>query len=432
MQLMKNKKARILFEPISTGLGHIIRCLSIAKALGKENFDIAFAVKKERCNFVKSAGFDRVYPLSEEEDKPDFFQKIQSFSKPTYIEQCIAEELKIADDFKPNLIISDGRYTTGISSRGAKIKWISVVLAIQIPSGIKAATEPVYRAIGSNRKAFESWLGMVFLPEVKSILSSMGADIFLAVAEKKAKNFHPFLEKFKLPLVNSVYDLLLSPELSFIPSIPSISVVPELPPNTYYIGPQPVSQYVGPILSNNDYNLSHFGLDLDDEKPVVYVTFGGIAGVIRNRLENVYEVILEALGNSDVQVVIANPDLRLKKLPRNIQVTSYVPSNLILRSKNAILLCHGGLGTLMENLAYGNISIALPFSIEQLCNAERIKELGAGIWAYPNQLNPDNLRKMIDEIKNNIWYKEQARRIQQDIATYQGAEVTVKLLKEHL
>ena len=231
---MESKRAKILFEPISTGLGHIIRCLSIANELKRENFNIAFAVKKERCNFIKSAGFDKVYPLIEEEDKPDFFQKIQSFSKPSYIEQCIAEELKIIDDFKPNLIISDGRYTTGISARASKIKWISVVLAIQIPSGIKAAAEPLYKVRNSNKKAFESWLQMIFPHGVKPMLASMGPDTFLAIAEKNARNFHPFLEKFKLPLVNSVYDLLLSPELSFIPSTPSISVVPELPINTYY------------------------------------------------------------------------------------------------------------------------------------------------------------------------------------------------------
>ncbi|HUW23547.1 MAG TPA: nucleotide disphospho-sugar-binding domain-containing protein [bacterium] len=429
---MKGKKTRILFEPISTGLGHIIRCLSIANELKSENFNITFAVKKERCDFIKSAGFDKVYPLTEEEDKPDFFQKIQSFSKPGYIEQCIAEELKIIDDFKPNLIISDGRYTTGISARATKIKWISIVLAIQIPSGIKAAAEPLYKVRDSNKKALESWLQIIFPHGVKPMLASMGPDTFLAIAEKNARNFHPFLEKFKLPLVNSVYDLLLSPELSFIPSTPSISVVPELPINTYYIGPQPASQYVGPIFSNSDYNLSHFDLEIDDERPVIYVTFGGMAGVVRDRVGKVYEIILQVLGNTDVQVVIANPDLRLKNLPENIQITPYVPSNLILRLKNVILLCHGGLGTLMENLAYGNASIALPFSIEQLSNAERIKELGAGMWMYPNQIEPSNICAMVDEIKNNPRYKEGARKVQQDIAAYQGAGLAVKLLKGHL
>jgi UDP:flavonoid glycosyltransferase YjiC (YdhE family) len=429
---MKNKKIKILFEPISTGLGHIIRCLSIANELGGENFDIAFAVKKDRYDFIKSAGFDKVYPLIEEEDKPDFFQKIQNFSKPSYIEQCIAEELKIIDDFKPELIISDGRYTTGISARASKIRWISVILAIQIPSGIKAAAEPLYKVRNSNKKAFELWLEMIFPPEVKPMLANMGPDTFLAIAEKNATNFQPFLEKFKLPLINSIYDLLLSPELSFIPSIPSISVVPKLPPNTYYIGPQPASQYVGPILSNSEYNLSHFGLEIDNGRPVVYVTFGGMAGVVRDRVGKVYEIILEALGNTDVQVVIANPDLRLKYLPENIQITPYVPSSLMLRLKNVILLCHGGLGTLMENLAYGNVSMALPFSLEQLCNAQRIKELGAGMWMYPNQIEPNKIRAMIEEAINNPKYKEGVRGLEQEIATYQGAAVAVKLLKEHL
>ncbi|MFW9971581.1 MAG: nucleotide disphospho-sugar-binding domain-containing protein [Candidatus Odinarchaeota archaeon] len=429
---MKGKKTRILFEPISTGLGHIIRCLSIANDLVGENFDIAFAVKKDRCDFIKSAGFDKVYPLIEEEDKPDFFQKIQSFSKPSYVEQCIDEEVKIIDDFRPNLIISDGRYTTGISARASEIKWISVILAIQIPSGIKTAAESLYKVRDSNKKALESWLQMIFPPEVKPMLANMGPDTFLAIAEKNATNFHPFLEKLKLPLVNSVYDLLLSPELSFIPSIPSISVLPELPPNTYYIGPQPASQYVGPVLSNSDYNLLHFDLEIDDERPVIYVTFGGMAGVVRDRLGKVYDVILEGLWNTDVQVVIANPDLRLKNLSENIQITPYVPSNLILRLKNAILLCHGGLGTLMENLAYGNTSIALPFSIEQLGNAVKIEELGAGMWMYPNQIKPSDIHEMVNEITNNPRYKEGARKVQRDIAAYQGAGLAVKLLKEYL
>jgi len=42
---MKNKDIRILFEPASCGLSHVMRCLALAGGLRKEGFKVGFALK---------------------------------------------------------------------------------------------------------------------------------------------------------------------------------------------------------------------------------------------------------------------------------------------------------------------------------------------------------------------------------------------------
>jgi UDP:flavonoid glycosyltransferase YjiC (YdhE family) len=51
----------------------------------------------------------------------------------------------------------------------------------------------------------------------------------------------------------------------------------------------------------------------------------------------------------------------------------------------AVVVHHGGIGTVASALAAGTPQLIIPFAFDQLDNASRVKRLGAGNWLKRNQ-----------------------------------------------
>jgi hypothetical protein len=122
----------------------------------------------------------------------------------------------------------------------------------------------------------------------------------------------------------------------------------------------------------------------DPDVPLVYVTFGSVAGSLPP-FAGVFREALDALADLDVRVLMTvgrklDPQ-GLGPVPANAHVAQWVPQEAVLAHAAAVL-GHGGFGTTMGALAAGVPQAIAPlFSFDQAVNGDHVAAVGAGLTA---------------------------------------------------
>ena len=120
----------------------------------------------------------------------------------------------------------------------------------------------------------------------------------------------------------------------------------------------------------------------DPDRPLLYVTFGSVAGSIPP-FAGVFREALDALADLDVCALMTvgrnvDPD-GLGPVPANTEVRRWVPQADVL-AHAAAMIGHGGFGTTMGALAAGVPQVVVPlFSFDQLVNGDHVAAVGAGL-----------------------------------------------------
>ena len=120
----------------------------------------------------------------------------------------------------------------------------------------------------------------------------------------------------------------------------------------------------------------------DGADPIVYVTFGSVAGGT-DLFPGLYRAVLDALADMAVRVLAtvgeAGDPAELEPLPGNVRVERWVPQARVLPHAAAVV-CHGGYGSMLGALVHGVPLVVAPlFSVDQWRNARRVAALGAGV-----------------------------------------------------
>ena len=123
------------------------------------------------------------------------------------------------------------------------------------------------------------------------------------------------------------------------------------------------------------------------DQPLVYVTFGSVAGQFPQALP-AYGVALSAVAGLPVRVLLTvGRDLDLGALPDtpgNVHVEPWVPQQDVLAHASAAVV-HGGSGSTLGALAFGVPLVVIPLFADQPYNARRVHEVGAGIAVEPDR-----------------------------------------------
>ncbi len=95
----------------------------------------------------------------------------------------------------------------------------------------------------------------------------------------------------------------------------------------------------------------------------------------------------------------------------------------------AVLVCHGGSGTVLGGLAAGVPQVVVPFGADQPENAKRIAAIGAGLAL----INPeaDVLAAVIQRVLANDAFRRAARAVAIDMATLPTVDDAVDSLLKY-
>lgn len=102
------------------------------------------------------------------------------------------------------------------------------------------------------------------------------------------------------------------------------------------------------------------------------------------------------------------------RVPDAVEVLAFADHDRLL-SECALVVSHGGLGTVLRALAHGVPLLILPLGRDQAVNASRVEALGAGI-ALPADAAPQRIRAALGTLRSDASFRAAAARAAARIA----------------
>jgi len=384
---------RVYFAPCGIGLGHVGRCIPIAKKLLKRKAQVLFStyregisyLQKEKLPFVKAPpiGFqvkpDGTIDFRQTAVNPGPF--LASF---TLLEQINAEVESIGK-FNPDVVVSDSRISPLLAARILRIPRICILNQFQ-----------------------------VIIPRRRR---------FLRLAR--------FADSVTLTLIGKMWtsgNLLLIPDL---PKPYTICAGNLNIPKSY----KKRVKLIGPILPTRpehlpDEKVLRKKLQLPKEKPVLFVSLSGpvrekafLIGILRKILLGFpedYEIVM-SLGYPNTD---SNPT-RYK----NVTIYKWIPNRFEYLKTCDLVIGRAGHGTLTQCLCYGKpmILVPTPNHTEQLSNAKQADDLGIAKIIPQEKLNMERLLKNVRQMLKATVQKR-LREIQREVLKYDGLRTAVETI----
>lgn len=155
------------------------------------------------------------------------------------------------------------------------------------------------------------------------------------------------------------------------------------------------------------------------DRTLIYISLGTVLKGAVSFFQN----CVEAFRGEQVDVIISvgkQFDMRkLKNVPENVKIYSYVPQIEVLKQAD-VFVTHGGMNSVSEALVYGVPMVVIPFVTDQPVNAECIEKLGVGKRLDYAKAESKTLKDMVYSVINHDEIKENMRKVQQMIAEAPG------------
>lgn len=346
---------------------------------------------------IKAAGLEFVTFGSREEfdrisENPDIwkpfkgtrmvFEAAMGAVKPVY--DAILQATKRHPDHGVTLVSPGTNFGARLARETLKAPLITVHL--QPISVLSASDFPVFH----HRLA---WLRQLPLPFRKALMRMPNPIDWMA-----RSRLRPMCEELKVSLPRSVVqEWWHSPDANLM-LFPKEFAAPQAD------WPVNVFQHVFPLedLAKEQPLAPELSRFLDGGSPPVLFTPG-----TGNRHARAYfETALEACMGMGQRAIFATrhlPDVPAK-LPASVIALEYVPFSHVL-PRCAVLVHHGGIGTMSQALAAGIPQLIMPLAHDQPDNAQRILEQGLGDFLPPSRFTAPNLRKKLSCLLTNAQMK---------------------------
>ncbi len=226
------------------------------------------------------------------------------------------------------------------------------------------------------------------------------------------------------PLASTFFELVGQMPLHLVASSPEYDYARrDLPPSVHYLGS---CVYDPPAVSTE----KPWAEKLSSGQPVVYVT----EGTCQVRRPLLLRAAAEGLGGLPLQVIMTTGHQRdpgsldLGPLASNILVESWVVQSELL-PKCKVVVTNGGSGTVRAALARGIPLVVVPMEWDQLENAQRIVEAGAGLRISPRRCTAKRLRAAVRRVLAEPAFTENAKRIAASFSRYEEGHEAARLLE---
>jgi UDP:flavonoid glycosyltransferase YjiC (YdhE family) len=162
--------------------------------------------------------------------------------------------------------------------------------------------------------------------------------------------------------------------------------------------------------------------------PLIYITFGTVATTVPEA-QQIYRTAIEAVADLPVRVLLTTGrgfDLgTLGTVPANVQVEAWVPQAAVL-PHTAVMVCHGGSGTVLGGLAAGIPQVVVPLGADQPLNAQSIAAIGAGLTL--NKPDAATLRAAIERVFRDSRFRDAARATSHEMSALPSIDVAADAL----
>ncbi|TEU06976.1 hypothetical protein E3I90_01205 [Candidatus Bathyarchaeota archaeon] len=387
---------RVQFSPCGIGLGHVGRCLPIARKLEERGAQVLFSTYKDGTRYVQQERFQVVeVPPIEFVVKPDgtvdFKQSLVSIgpflSSFTLLKQVEAE-IDIMKAFKPDVVVSDSRASPLIAAKLLGIPDICILNQFQIIVPRRTRFLRLARLADAGTLAI---IGKLWT-SVKRVL----------------------IPDYPQPYTLSAGNLRI--------------------PNGY----QKRVRLIGPIIPVRPNELPsqkqiRKKLGLSENKPVIFAPISGpvkerayFTGVLR-------QIFREFPDDYQIVMSLGYPNASTEPIRKgNVIVYEWMPNRFEYLKACDLVVARAGHGTLAQSICYGKpiILVPTPSHTEQLNNAGRAVELGIAEMIEQDNLNKQTLLRAVQKLLRDKRFKDRMRQIQEEVIGLDGIETAVQNIME--
>lgn len=383
------KRLRLLFAPLGHFLSHRSRCLAVAEEMHARGHEVALVCVPGEEALIAGRGL-RAYPAYAMTPStilafgaPAAFQR--RFHANGWedlivhhrfgVEQMVADDLAIYEDFQPDGVVWDGRPTSPVTAclQGlVAIGLNNLSMPFEDPRGDASEERPA-----TVQAAFQRELAQVLAPRIQ------------ASAVHARFNRH----------------------LSWI--VPGLPVT-ENPAKLGLLG-DPVHTYVGPLHWRGWDVQPGPGERAVDGRPLALVTLGSTFP-----FPHVALAAAQALHGDGFDVILNMEALEsADDLPAGVRVCPRLNLRACL-AQAELVVHHAGHGTTMEALRAGVPAVMLPFNGDQIDIARRMARLSCGVVleGYPGDVGVRAIRAAVATLRGDSRYREQAGRFRDELARW--------------
>ncbi|MGZ4852732.1 MAG: glycosyltransferase [Halobacteriota archaeon] len=315
---------------------------------------------------------------------------IRSLYSKTVLEKFVADELRLYEAIRPDLVVAYGRWSTTIS---APVFGVPCATLIDAYWSRRAKRErfpmpdhPLVRLLGT--------------PVVEKHLFPI---VLRALLRYFAAPVNKLRRKYGLPELGDELDVVTWGDRVLFPDDPLITPLTHQAPHEIFLGP---------VLWSPQTPLPAFWDELGLDRPMVYVTLGSTGTV------KAVPPVLEALSGMDVDVVFSTATRATpKNVPRNVRVVDMIPGDLAAR-KAAVVVCNGGASTGYQALAEGTPIVGIPSSIDQFLAATAMRDAGAGVFIRADRVTAAGVRVAVERVMREASFEQMAQRAAASFACF--------------
>jgi UDP:flavonoid glycosyltransferase YjiC (YdhE family) len=193
--------------------------------------------------------------------------------------------------------------------------------------------------------------------------------------------------------------------------------------------------YIGASLYTRRQEAPFDWKSINREKPIIYCTLGTTSMIYEHR-KNLYQAVIEVIRQRpDLQLILQVGDEGeiegFRPLPKNIFVYRWVPHMQVL-PHTAIMICHGGLGTVREAVYFGVPLIVFPAERDDPGNSARVVFHHLGLRGNIKRVNARKIHSLIDRLSNDGFIHRSVKRMQQVFREQEDCRRGVEFIEEFL
>lgn len=210
----------------------------------------------------------------------------------------------------------------------------------------------------------------------------------------------------------------LSPSLQISQMVPSLDFPRKALPLGFH--------YSGPF---HRAATGTFELPPGDDRPLVYCTLGTLQG----SRAAIFRKVARACEALDLRLLISQGNrggLKPGDLAGNPLIHDWVPQEAVLAHAD-LVVCHGGMNTVLDPLARGLPLVVMPLAFEQSAIAARLDHVGVA-RAVSRSTSARRLAEAIDEAMTRPSFRERAQAVRLEIGESGGAAQAAGLIETAL
>ena len=172
-----------------------------------------------------------------------------------------------------------------------------------------------------------------------------------------------------------------------------------------------------------------FELPPGDGRPLVYCTLGTLQG----SRAGIFRKVARACADLDLRLLISQGRLgRLGTgdLPGDPLVLDWVPQEAVIAQAD-LVVCHGGMNTVLEPLAAGVPMVVMPLAFEQAAIGARLERAGVAA-VLGHRASPARLARAIERVRSKRSFRDRAEAMAVEIGAAGGVRRAAGLIEAAL